>query len=1045
MTLPANIRVNVRVPFPALVQGGAFVTVAKANGIWSITPNYNLLAPAPAVTPTQLIAVQDANTGVWNTVTATELQGGGAGGALLAANNLSDVASKTASFNNLSPMTTPGDIIYGGASGAGTRLPAGTSSQVLFGGATPSWGSPPASGTVATMAALEALPTSNGTVELTQPGRAGRFNWVAGNLVTQVANDPAYAISVPTANDMTNTTVITITGTLSPDNTGTYVYGGQFGGRAYYVGGNVPAFIKFASIGLWYISATLGPDPNLNEFFATGTGTNPPLTGWTAAGTYTGTPTLSVPGGFVAAVPGTSGAWVRQYTGKPSLAWFGYLGDASFDNSTAMNSFGIWARSQSGGVSVFWPPGIYNFVDNQNYVKQWLYGIRNLDIEAYGVTMQGTGVSTLDPMGGSATNANLHAGQGYLIATTAVNQTTVTCLTPSQAGNFVNGSAAVVMSLDIQYFGFPPNCAQFDYVTVTGANASTGVVTFANDSLRYIHRSDFPDGPAAGSLCGKARIWLLDAVDTLPNALPIPWNVQHVYRGLTINATNQTRQSFNGLSIKLVDVNICGISPTVCKNFNMQGGSIFNESEPDKLVDLCELTSVRVTGIFNFQSGSFNNVKFRGCYFSILQTGNARNVTIDDCQLLSLSNSGFPYGKALNLLIINSLVKAYFYAPISFTADQSLTLDQNNTSYANGVFTILNSDAFGNQFAWNVQPGQEIILRSVVLGSGNLPFTADRAVGYVMSLADTGSGATAAIAITTTLPYATLPGFASFITAVGSLVGGSGGTPGTYNNVPFTGGSGSGAIAVSIVVGAGGGVTTVNVNAANGGNGYAVGDVLSAASGNIGGVTGFSVHVTAIGSIFINRYPRVKVINSTGCDSILQLSELSEKGSGYLPGQWYRNVLMGINSQNTSFSTYVGELIEIDVNVIQVDAIASATWALTGANAPAYPAFTSPANLVITIDTTILGKRTFTLAALTGKVGNDAVTLGGTTQTALPAVWVNGLTAAFNTNPAGHTLLQRPIIEVIMKFDIGNIGKIIPAYKDAAGTGVVVGITGSGL
>ena len=43
-------------------------------------------------------------------------------------------------FNALSPMTAAGDIIYGGTSGAGTRLPAGTSSQVLIGGATPSWG-----------------------------------------------------------------------------------------------------------------------------------------------------------------------------------------------------------------------------------------------------------------------------------------------------------------------------------------------------------------------------------------------------------------------------------------------------------------------------------------------------------------------------------------------------------------------------------------------------------------------------------------------------------------------------------------------------------------------------------------------------------------------------------------------------------------------------------------------------------------------------------------------------------------------------------------
>lgn len=47
--------------------------------------------------------------------------------------------SASAAFNALSPMTTAGDIIYGGTSGAGTRLAAGTSTQVFHGGTTPSW------------------------------------------------------------------------------------------------------------------------------------------------------------------------------------------------------------------------------------------------------------------------------------------------------------------------------------------------------------------------------------------------------------------------------------------------------------------------------------------------------------------------------------------------------------------------------------------------------------------------------------------------------------------------------------------------------------------------------------------------------------------------------------------------------------------------------------------------------------------------------------------------------------------------------------------
>lgn len=48
-------------------------------------------------------------------------------------------ATKAAGFDALSPLTTAGDLLYGGASGTGTRLAAGTSTQVLHGGTTPSW------------------------------------------------------------------------------------------------------------------------------------------------------------------------------------------------------------------------------------------------------------------------------------------------------------------------------------------------------------------------------------------------------------------------------------------------------------------------------------------------------------------------------------------------------------------------------------------------------------------------------------------------------------------------------------------------------------------------------------------------------------------------------------------------------------------------------------------------------------------------------------------------------------------------------------------
>ncbi len=83
----------------------------------------------------------DANQTNWTTAYSnriTSLTVTGSSGAATLLSNVLNIPTYT--FNGLSPMTTAGDIIYGGASGIGTRLAAGTSTQVLHGGTTPSWG-----------------------------------------------------------------------------------------------------------------------------------------------------------------------------------------------------------------------------------------------------------------------------------------------------------------------------------------------------------------------------------------------------------------------------------------------------------------------------------------------------------------------------------------------------------------------------------------------------------------------------------------------------------------------------------------------------------------------------------------------------------------------------------------------------------------------------------------------------------------------------------------------------------------------------------------
>jgi hypothetical protein len=81
-----------------------------------------------------------------------------------------------------------------------------------------------------------------------------------------------------------------------------------------------------------------------------------------------------------------------------------------------------------------------------------------------------------------------------------------------------------------------------------------------------------------------------------------------------------------------------------------------------------------------------------------------------------------------------------------------------------------------------------------------------------------------------------------YVGLLGTITPGFNGTSGTYGGVAMTGGSGTGATA-NITV-SGGGVTAVAI--INAGSGYVAGDVLSAATGNIGNVTGFAVPVASV-------------------------------------------------------------------------------------------------------------------------------------------------------------------------------------------------------
>jgi hypothetical protein len=89
--------------------------------------------------------------------------------------------------------------------------------------------------------------------------------------------------------------------------------------------------------------------------------------------------------------------------------------------------------------------------------------------------------------------------------------------------------------------------------------------------------------------------------------------------------------------------------------------------------------------------------------------------------------------------------------------------------------------------------------------------------------------------------------FTGLILTLNTLVGGTLYTNGTYTNVTLTGGSGSGAKATIVVTG----VTVTTVTLTTAGNGYVIGDTLSATAASIGGTgSGFSIKVATINDGF---------------------------------------------------------------------------------------------------------------------------------------------------------------------------------------------------
>ena len=147
------------------------------------------------------------------------------GTALSIGNGGTGQTTKSAAFDSLSPMTTAGDLIYGGVSGTGTRLATGTTTQILHGGTTPSW-----SAVSLTADVSGTLPVGNGGTGLTSTSA----NFVFAGPTTGAAAAPTWRALVSA--DIPNNAAAA--GSLSTNFTSGYVLYGQGTGVPAYASGH---------------------------------------------------------------------------------------------------------------------------------------------------------------------------------------------------------------------------------------------------------------------------------------------------------------------------------------------------------------------------------------------------------------------------------------------------------------------------------------------------------------------------------------------------------------------------------------------------------------------------------------------------------------------------------------------------------------------------------------------------------------------------------------------------------------------------------------
>lgn len=337
------------------------------------------------------------------------------------------------------------------------------------------------------------------------------------------------------------------------------------------------------------------------------------------------------------------------------------------NDSPAFATANAAARLASGLVTYNIPSGIYYLAStdaNDVFIARGISQFKMVGIGAPTIVNSFScgGIAMLDTNEFSARIDSVKAGvsSAHLQDLTKADRFVPGYTKTTSSGiQFIAGTTGILAGLDPMGFGTPANPVYWEYVTITGVNAGTGIVTFSrpikNDYLSTwpLYNSGGINGPNTVDCGGPATLYILDK----------DWNCSQEYIGMKFHhptgGINSQGQTIKYTTCSWVPNNLgTAVHPSVNELFQFDGCSFpLSSIEVDKMIQ--DMKCLNSSGKnWWFQSCNTENLLIDNSTITTLQGTPKRTIIQNNSHITNLIVGTQAYGVTESVRVYNSQIDA---------------------------------------------------------------------------------------------------------------------------------------------------------------------------------------------------------------------------------------------------------------------------------------------------------------------------------------------------------------------------------------------------